>query len=335
MSRFIEFGGTLFENCRDFGEIKWISDWLNYHLKSFGGTWYHCNFLDRCDSDNSETESPDFAHKTLKRSDCVHCRYTSAANFVRHSNLITSLVHQKFFRSLNQVELLKYWTSSVFSIFVPFSCSFVYFGVLFYILLIDTQPDDSIRDMINQTKSCSPCPTVVKRLFKPDTKRGSTSNTNSNVKFDRLENDLNKDFSLIHFQLPTNNHYESGIMTKSLFQTGNDRRITRWTFLSSKIERKIFRFIYNVQHTVCYIPFVAYSWQNDEKRVLVRHQKFFAVKVFRRKMLHIWYWNLRTMWNMPTKRSIPSVLNHHGHEQLFLIKDLSALGAEYVSITNP
>ena len=150
-----------------------------------------------------------------------------------------------------------------------------------------------------------------------------------------MENDLNKDFSLIHFQLPTNNHYESGIMTKSLFQTGNDRRITRWTFLSPKNERKIFRFIYNVQHTVCYIPFVAYSWQNEEKRVLVRHQNFFAVKVFRRKMLHTWYWNLRTMWNMPTKRSIPSVLNHHGHEQLFFIKDLSALGAEYVSITNP
>ena len=33
------------------------------------------------------------------------------------------------FRSLNQVELLKFWTSSVFSIFCSFSCSFVYFAV--------------------------------------------------------------------------------------------------------------------------------------------------------------------------------------------------------------
>ena len=71
----------------------------------------------------------------------------------------------KKFSGLESSWAIKNWTSSVFSIFVPFSCSFVYFGVLFYILLIDTQPDDSIRDMINQTKSCSPCPTVVKRLF--------------------------------------------------------------------------------------------------------------------------------------------------------------------------
>ena len=46
------------------------------------------------------------------------------------------------------------------------------------------------------------------------------------IKNDRLENDLNKDFPLIHFQLPTNNHYESRIMSKSLFQTGNDQPIT-------------------------------------------------------------------------------------------------------------
>ena len=52
----------------------------------------------------------------------------------------------KIFRNSNQVELLKFWTSSVFSIFCSFSCSIVYFAVLFCILLLDTQPHNLIRD---------------------------------------------------------------------------------------------------------------------------------------------------------------------------------------------
>ena len=58
----------------------------------------------------------------------------------------SNLMRQKIFRNSNQVELLKFWTSSVFSIFCSFSCSIVYFAVLFCILLLDTQPHNLIRD---------------------------------------------------------------------------------------------------------------------------------------------------------------------------------------------
>ena len=50
------------------------------------------------------------------------------------------------------------------------------------------------------------------RAVLPDTKRGSTwfrYRIPTVIENDRLENDLNKDNPLIHFQLPTNNNYES------------------------------------------------------------------------------------------------------------------------------